>query len=74
LLGEGHLAQAEGELREALSLAPNNPQTPRILVALGRVAAARKQGAEATGYFTRALALDPTESEARQALAQLSRN
>jgi len=70
LLDEGHLAQAEGELREALALAPQRPQTPRILVALGRVAVARQQPAEATDYLTRALALDPTNSEARQALAQ----
>ena len=55
------LAQAEGELHEALR---QRPDDARVLVGLGRVAAARKQWPEAAQWFQQAAAADKTLADA----------
>jgi Flp pilus assembly protein TadD len=54
----GQLAQAEGELHEALTLRPYHAPT---LVALGRVGAARKQWQVALALYAEAAAADPSD-------------
>ena len=58
----GQLAQAEGELQEALR---QQPSDARILVGLGRIAAARKQWQEAIDWFQKAITADGSLAAAR---------
>lgn len=63
----GQLAQAEGELQEALK---QRPDDARALVGLGRVAAARKQWPEAVDWLQKAIAADAGLAGARLELGR----
>ncbi|HEX6817232.1 MAG TPA: protein kinase [Ktedonobacterales bacterium] len=63
----GQLAQAEGELQEALK---QRPQDARAQVGLGRIAAARKRWPEAIDWFEKAIAADGSLAEARLELGR----
>ena len=62
----GDLQGAESELRKAVSLAPNNPES---LTDLATVLAMEKKLDASTTFFERALKLDPTNLTARRYLA-----
>ena len=63
----GHLAQAEGDLRDALAQEPNSP---RILTALGRIANLRGAHAEAMDLLRQAIAADASSGEAHAELGR----
>ncbi|MFI5275690.1 MAG: tetratricopeptide repeat protein [Ktedonobacterales bacterium] len=67
----GHLAQAEGDLRDTLRLAPDaTPQATQALVALGRIQTERGQLDEAVESLRKAIAADPTSGEAHWRLGR----
>jgi superkiller protein 3 len=66
-LEQGMLAQAEGELLEGLRLAPSSAP---LLLALGRVYAARKQWQEAVARFRAATKADPKSAAAFRELGR----
>lgn len=63
----GHLAQAEGDLQEALAL---EPESPRVLTALGRIAVLRGDSSEAVALLRRAIAADASSGEAHAELGR----
>ncbi len=67
LRDQGHLADAQRELEQALSLRPNSPA---IISNLGRVLAEQHQPSRAIELFKRALVLRPNYAEARFNLAK----
>lgn len=67
----GHLAQAEGDLRDTLRLAPDaTPQATQALIALGRIQTERGQLDEAVESLRKAIAADPTSGEAHWRLGR----
>jgi tetratricopeptide (TPR) repeat protein len=67
----GHLAQAEGDLRDTLRLAPGaSAQTAPALVALGRIQTERGQLDDAVDSLRKAIATDPASGEARWRLGR----
>ncbi len=62
----GNLLLAEGELRKAVAMAPQNPG---FLQELGTVLAMEKKLEESTSFFERALRIDPRALTARRYLA-----
>ncbi len=67
---QGSLAQAEGELREALALRPADQPYTQALVALARVAAARKDWPGAIDLLQRAIKADPHDGAAQLELGR----
>jgi len=63
---QGHLADAEIELREAVRLAPGNPS---YLGFLGAVLGMEQKLPESTAYLEKALRLDPLDLKTRRNLA-----
>lgn len=63
----GDWKSAEAELREAVALAPNDPQ---VLASLGGVLAMEQKLAEAGSYLERALRLAPDDAVIRRNLAR----
>ncbi len=60
----GHLAQAEGDLRDTLRLAPGAADSTRALIALGRIELERGRLDEAEQTLRQAIAADPASGEA----------
>jgi Flp pilus assembly protein TadD len=63
----GHLAQAEGDLRDALALTPDSP---RVLTALGKLAIMRGDLDGAIAHFRHAIAADSAYGEAHAELGR----
>lgn len=63
----GHFAQAEGDLREALAL---EPDSPRVLTALGHLAIARGEPERAVEPLRQAIAIDPNYADAHAELGR----
>ena len=68
LLRQGHLAEAEDQLRAAIALDPEH--APALLL-LGRIAAAREKPDEARAHLQAAIAAAPQEPEAFRELVRL---
>ncbi|HLY32799.1 MAG TPA: tetratricopeptide repeat protein, partial [Ktedonobacterales bacterium] len=65
---QGQLAQAEGELREALALHPAGKAPTQVFVTLAQVYCARKQWADAITLLRQALQRDPHDVMAHREL------